>query len=239
MGKTVTVQETGFVTLPMFPLGTVLLPGMVLPLHVFEERYRQLVQDVLHAGRPEFGVALIERGSEVGGGDLRAWTGCAADIVEAARTEDGRWALVCVGTRRLRVLRWLPDEPYPVAEVEDWPDEDPSVSSPDVGERLDRLEQRVRRLGMVSAELGGPDLPRDVAYSDEPEMRSFQLGVTAPLGALDRKRVLDAPGTTDRVALLEELLAEQELLVEGRLALGGRDGTPPGGGDGTAEEPTD
>ena len=57
--------------LPMFPLGTVLLPGAVLPLHVFEPRYRQLVQDCL-AGEPEFGVVLIERGSEVGGGDQRA-----------------------------------------------------------------------------------------------------------------------------------------------------------------------
>lgn len=231
------MTETGFATLPMFPLGTVLLPGMVLPLHVFEDRYRQLVQDVLHAGRPEFGVTLIERGSEVGGGDLRAWTGCAADIVEAARTEDGRWALVCVGTRRLRVLRWLPDDPYPLAEVEEWPDEDAAGGPPDLEARLDRLEQRVRRLGILSAELGGPDLPRDVTYSEEPELRSFQLGVTAPLGALDRKRVLDAPGTTDRVAVLEELLDEQELLFEGRLALGGAGdptddgfGPPPGPG---------
>ena len=83
--------------LAMFPLGTVLLPGAVLPLHVFEPRYRTLVADCL-AGEPEFGVVLIERGSEVGGGDVRRDVGTVARIVEVAELPDGRSALVTVGT---------------------------------------------------------------------------------------------------------------------------------------------
>ena len=96
--------------LPMFPLGTVLLPGMVLPLHVFEPRYRQLVQDC-EAGDGEFGVVLIERGSEVGGGDVRTDVGTVAKIVQSQSLPDGRYLLATVGARRLRVERWLDDDP--------------------------------------------------------------------------------------------------------------------------------
>ena len=86
----------------MFPLGAVLFPSMVLPLHVFEPRYRALTRDCL-AGDRRFGVVLIERGSEVGGGDVRFSVGTAAQIVEAAELPDGRFALGTVGVQRVRV----------------------------------------------------------------------------------------------------------------------------------------
>src|SRR3954454_16073722 len=110
----------------MFPLGTVLLPGAFLPLHVFEERYRALVAACM-AGTPEFGVALIERGSEVGGGDARFDTGCVARIIEARELPDGRFAVATVGDRRIRVRSWLPDDPYPRADIDEWPDPAPAA----------------------------------------------------------------------------------------------------------------
>ena len=97
----------------MFPLSSVLLPTMLLPLHVFEDRYRVMVDDVLRRDPPEFGVVLIERGSEVGGGDVRTTVGCTARVLDAERSPDGRWALLCVGEHRLRVREWLADDPYP------------------------------------------------------------------------------------------------------------------------------
>src|SRR5947208_13497309 len=107
---------------PMFPLGTVLFPHAVLPLHVFEPHYRALVETCLHSdGR--FGVVLIERGFEVGGGDARFGIGTVARIVQAAQTEDGRWGLLTVGARRIKVDGWLPEDPYPKARVVDLPDE--------------------------------------------------------------------------------------------------------------------
>jgi len=104
-------QGAGVAVTPMFPLGTVLVPGMVLPLHVFEPRYRQMVDDCMAADRT-FGVVLIERGSEVGGGDVRTDIGTRAGIVRAEQQPDGRWGLIAVGLRRIRVDRWLPDAPY-------------------------------------------------------------------------------------------------------------------------------
>src|SRR5829696_8282280 len=119
--------------MPMFPLGTVLLPSVALPLHVFEARYRALVHDCLE-GENRFGVVLIERGSEVGGGDVRSNVGTVAQIVEAARFDDGRYALVAVGRERIRVARWLDDQPYPRADVEVWDDATPEA---DLARELD------------------------------------------------------------------------------------------------------
>src|SRR4051795_8809471 len=104
--------------MPMFPLGTVLFPHALLPLHVFEPRYRLMTQRVLK-GDGEFGVVLIERGSEVGGGDTRFVVGTVARVVRAQELPDGGYALATVGIRRIRVTRWLPDDPYPLAEVTD------------------------------------------------------------------------------------------------------------------------
>jgi uncharacterized protein len=222
--------------LAMFPLGSVLLPGMVLPLHVFEDRYRQMVDDVLAAGEPEFGVVLIERGSEVGGGDLRSMSGCLARVVEAARTPDGRWAVVAVGTGRLRVRWWLPDDPYPRAVVEPWPDPQPEDPA-SLDAVLAHLEPRVRRLAALASELGAPGLPDDLELSADPVQRTYQLAVLSPLGALDRQRVLDAADPLGRVRLLAELIDEQQELLEARLALG--DDGPFGAGHPLDDGPDD
>ncbi len=111
--------------MPMFPLGTVLLPGGILPLHVFEPRYRQLVADLLadDVNEPEFGVTMIERGKETGGGEDRADVGVIGRVVQIEALEDGRYGLVVVGTWRFRVRSWLPDDPYPLADIDAWPDD--------------------------------------------------------------------------------------------------------------------
>src|SRR5918995_2383501 len=130
----------------MFPLQTVLLPGAVLPLHVFEPRYRQLVIDCLadDTGEPEFGVALIERGWEVGGGDQRTDVGVVARMVQVEALEGGRYHLVTVGTRRIRVNAWLPDDPYPLADVDDWADAE--CEEPGLPALVAAAESRVRRV---------------------------------------------------------------------------------------------
>lgn len=207
------------VPVPMFPLGSVLLPGMVLPLHVFEERYRRLVEAVLDQPEPVFGVTLIERGSEVGGGDVRAEVGCLAQVVEAAQTPDGRWALVAVGTERLKVVRWLPDDPYPLAQVDAFPDG--PADSALLADALGPVEVAVRRVAGLAERLGAPPLPDDLELSEDPVLRTYQLAVLSPLGALDRQRVLVSSGPLLRVALLAELLAEQDELLAAQLEDGG------------------
>lgn len=194
----------------MFPLGTVLFPTMLLPLHVFEPRYRALVDDCV-AGDGEFGVTLIERGSEVGGGDVRTDVGTVARIVQVERFEDGRFAVAAVGTRRIRIERWLADDPYPRAEVVDWEDVGTTETA------LDEADALFRRALALAAELGEAPAPLDVELADDPAMATFQIGALAPLGPLDRQALLATERPDDRVTLLVAQLTEVVELLRARL----------------------
>lgn len=209
--------------MPMFPLGSVLLPGAVLPLHVFEPRYRQLVQDCLASPDHEFGVALIERGFEVGGGDFRSMVGTVARLVQVAELEDGRYALVTVGIRRIRVNAWLPDDPYPRADVDDWPDDwsnDESSSAEFSGELAERIAAtwaRVRRVNALAAELGDVHADATTVISDDPLVASYHLSALAPFGPADQQRLLAARGPSERIDLLAAALDDTEALQQFRL----------------------
>jgi Lon protease-like protein len=190
--------------LAMFPLNTVLLPGAALPLHVFEPRYRALTRHCLDTDR-RFGVVLIERGSEVGGGDVRFDVGTCARIVEADELPDGRWVLVAVGVERLRVERWLPDDPFPRAEVRLLTDSPPR---PDAGENLEGVERLLRRALALQAELGDPAPPATVELDPDVVPATYQIAALAPLGPIDRQRVLERDGTEERLEVLARALAD-------------------------------
>ena len=198
--------------MPQFPLGTVLFPSMVLPLHVFEPRYRTMVADVL-AADATFGVVLIERGREVGGGDQRTDFGTMARVVEAEELSDGRWALITVGVDRFKVTRWLADDPYPRADVEPWPDEPPTV---DLSEVYDRVVAKFRRCMALAAESGlnvGP-LPEAI---DDVELGCMHMAALAPVTTHDKQVLLGAPGPEARLDLLDEMIDSSVELIEARL----------------------
>lgn len=201
----------------MFPLGTVLFPGEVLPLHVFEPRYRRLVIDLLEddEGEPEFGVTLIERGSEVGGGDERVGIGTVARIVHIEALDEHRYALVAVGTRRVAVRAWLPDDPYPFADVDDLPD--PAVVV-DLSSRLGAALERVTAVYRRAAELGQAIPDRDLSISEDPIQATYDLGSLAPLGPADRYRILAADDAVQRLERLEEALEDVEAILNFRLS---------------------
>ncbi len=187
--------------LPLFPLGSPLLPAMVLPLHLFEERYRQLIADVMNGGE-EFGVVLIEKGFEVGGDDVRAGVGTVARVLEAEEFDDGRWFIVTVGTRRFRVVNWLEDDPYPRAEVEDWPDEPLHI---DLTEQVGEVIKTFTRCMGLAAE-AGYDVGQVPEISPDPEIGVTQLAALAPVNAHDRHQFLCAPGPPERLDLIASSL---------------------------------
>ena len=195
--------------LPMFPLSTVLFPHASLPLHVFEERYKALMRDCLEGDR-RFGVVLIERGSEVGGGDERSPLGTRGVITEAAEMPDGRWLLVVEGESLIEVEQWLPDDPYPLALVEEVP---PVDGGQDAAPLLRDAAQRVRRTRGLLAEQGGsPALPPGDLFDEsaDVETASWQVCAAAPLSAYDAQRLLAADDAADRMSLLVELLDDLE-----------------------------
>ena len=202
--------------LPMFPLGSVLFPSVFLPLHVFEPRYRVLARHCMD-GDQEFGVVLIERGSEVGGDDVRTSVGTVAHIVEAAELDDGRWVLGTIGTRRIRVREWLPDDPYPRADVEEWDDASPTTETLDA---YSVVLSRLRRVLALKAELAEPAVDATIELSDDPALGSFQVAAVAPLGPADQQRLLQADGPDERLRLLDSLLREENDYLAARLQMG-------------------
>jgi len=202
------------IVLPMFPLGSVLLPTTLLPLRLFEERYLALIRDVLEADR-DFGVALIERGHEVGGGDARTNVGCVAQVLQAEDQGD-MWHVIAVGTRRFVVDRWLDDDPYPRAEVTIL--EEPPAEPGDEEMYLSavaKLETILALLGESGRQTAPiPDL------ADDPALGSFQVAALAPFGPFDRQQLLQALVPSDRLTLLHDLLDGTAEDLRSQLRLG-------------------
>ncbi len=188
----------GVTVVPMFPLGSVLFPHMPLALRLFEPRYLQMLAGLLEDERPEFGVVLIERGHEVGGGDHRFGLGTMARLIEVEAREEFM-AVVGVGTSRISVDAWLPDDPYPRAEVsvlDDFP------WDPGSAQARDEVEARVRE---ALALMGGQ---ADVELTDDPVGRCWQLAALAPVGPLDAWRLLGSASLDELLRLTGELTAD-------------------------------
>lgn len=209
-------------TLAMFPLSTVLFPGDPLTLRVFEPRYREMIAGCM-AGTRCFGVVLIARGPEVGGGDERHDVGTLAHIEAAAASPDGRWALLVRGVRRIRVEQWLEDDPFPRAVVTG----QPSILGGD-GAGADRVVGARRSIGRVHrllSELGRPALsPADIervgSADTDADTDAWRLCAMAPFTALDRQRLLEESDTAARLEQLCALSDETALDLERLLATG-------------------
>lgn len=209
--------------LPMFPLGGVVLPGEGLPLHVFEKRYQELVADVLAApAGPVFGVVLIERGSEVGGGEARSDVGVQVRVSAHRGLGPGRFQLDCVGEHRIRVVNWLEDAPYPIAHVEDWPDAATSSAptGPDVASLLEDITELYGRIERLAERQDAVTPPRP-RFDDLPAATGdllYALAAQVPMGQADRQAILAAPGAHERAAALTEAIAGVRAVVEFQLS---------------------
>lgn len=193
-------------TLPMFPLGTVLLPGCLLPVQVFEPRYLKMFES-LEGDRQLFGVVLIERGHEVGGGDVRFDVGTVARVLLRRDLGDGRLAIVAGGTNRIKVEEWLEEDSFPVARVTEMVDDD------DIGEgELEAVASVVRRVNSIAVEAGATGSSISPVDEGPPIVRLYHLIEASPLGPLDRQKLLSAASGTARVRLFVELLADIETL---------------------------
>jgi uncharacterized protein len=210
--------------LGMFPLQTVLFPFAPIRLHVFEERYQALMADC-RQGTGTFGVVLISRGSEVGGGDQRVDLGTVARVERAAELGGGRLLVEAVGTQRLRVEEWLSDDPYPRARVQAVPEARTAASAAaDVGqdagqEPLSAATVAVVRLRSLLSELRDvPPLSHDLTLDGDPVEVGWRLCSLAPLGPLDRQALLAAGDNEERMSLLAAHCEAMARDVSGLLA---------------------
>jgi uncharacterized protein len=204
----------------MFPLQSALLPNEDLPLRIFEPRYGALVRDCIGNDAP-FGVVLISRGREVGGGDARFDVGVLARIAEYAELGSGRYVLQCRTSERIRVSEWLPDDPYPRAMVGAWPDE---PGEPVAADQILELEDRVWAVFERIAAARDAQLPsRDTLLGADRDTGDaaqwlYTLASRLPIGAADRYAVLSASSAADRLAALGEAVDTVTEMVEFQLS---------------------
>ena len=184
--------------IPLFPLGSVLVPGLVFPLHIFEPRYRQMVDDlaVLPEDDRGFGIIAIREGHEVGTDGVSALfdVGTFASLREITRYDDGRSDIVTVGTERFRVLRLLEGSSYLQAEVMPLPEEPGDAAEP--------LAQSVAaHFGEYRALLS--DEEDDVELPDDPRVLSYLVAAAVVADLPRRQAFLEADDDSQR--LREEL----------------------------------
>jgi|ERR1700722_14555922 hypothetical protein len=200
-------------SLPLFPLGTVLYPGLVLPLHIFEERYRELVRDLLDGPEPQqFGVIAIREGRETGIAGVRALheIGCTAILRQVDEQEDGRYNLVTVGADRFRLLRLDDSRPYLQAEVDLLPDDTGDEAA--AGLAVTAVQEAFLAYLEVLAQRGAtrvnvPELP------DEPVLLSYVVAASVVVDLPDKQALLAEPDALRRLTAERTLLLKETTLL--------------------------
>jgi uncharacterized protein len=200
--------------MPMFPLGSVLMPAMPLPLRIFEPRYLKLLGDLVAEETPEFGVVLIERGQEVGGGEKRMSLGTIASVTDIGTSEEF-YGLESVGSKRFRVNAWLPDDPYPIADIDFLPDliwDDTLMPS-----RV-HLETKVRQLLAFASEFGDLQYSSDVELSEDPMEACWQLAGVLPIGQLDQMDLLASQSAEELISRTYEIVTTADDTLKAMMA---------------------
>jgi uncharacterized protein len=194
----------------MFPLGTVLLPAMPLSLRIFEERYLKLLGDLMLSDEPEFGVVLIERGQEVGGGDKRFQIGTIASVAEIGTTDEF-YGLESIGSQRFIVNSWLPDDPYPLADIDLLPD---LVWDDNLMPLRVHVEAKVRKLLSFASEFGDLQYGSDTIFSDDPMEACWQLAGILPIGQLDHVDLLKSQSAEELLGRTYDIVSNADTTLQ-------------------------
>jgi len=203
----------------MFPLGNVLMPAMPLSLRIFEERYLKLLGDLIAEENPEFGVVLIERGPEVGGGEKRRSIGTIASVTDIG-TLDEFYGIQSFGSKRFRVNAWLPDDPYPIADIDLLPD---LVWQESLMPARLHLETKVRQLLALASEFGDLPYGADTELSDDPMDACWQLAGVLPVGPLDQLDLLESQSAEELMSRTLQIVITAENTLNARMSQLGTD----------------
>jgi Lon protease-like protein len=200
--------------IPLFPLSHVLLPGMPLPLHVFEQRYRDLLADLEDAeGSGSFGVVALRSGTETlaGAADLPEIEdiGTLAEIIEVETAEDGTSDLLSVGSRRFRIDALVPEgKAYLRAEITYLDEDDGALTAEQATRARDLIEVYDALLMRLTGRATGAELPNDA------NQLSYQVAARLPLPPEERQALLTDTTTADRLVRLARLLRREIALLQ-------------------------
>ncbi|NTU84175.1 MAG: LON peptidase substrate-binding domain-containing protein [Chloroflexales bacterium] len=206
--------------LPLFPLGSILFPGATINLHIFEERYRQMIGRCLEEQSP-FGVVLIRQGDEVEEGRLGARpaepynVGTVAEISANVRLEDGRFLLTAVGRERFRIQHVIQRAPYLIASVLELPE----VVAPSAAAAEEELRATYERYWQaVAAATGVPVQPEDLPV--EPMELAYYLADRLQVPAARKQHWLESSLITRLREITGDMRTELALMPTGKRATG-------------------
>jgi len=217
--------------LPLFPLNTVLFPGMVMPLHIFEERYKLMINNCLAQDRP-FGVVLIYSGPEVGGPAIPHPVGTIARIAKWEWLSDGRMNILTVGERRFRIVEYAkPEQPYLVSLVEYWDDE--AVEFDGLSRLMNNVSHNFTDYLTLIMSLADQALPvSQLQLPVDPSMLSYHVASNLQIDMSEKQELLEEPSAVARLrreltllrregGFLQRLVSLQGSVQEEDLAWGG------------------
>ena len=196
--------------MPLFPLNVVLFPGMALPLHIFEARYREMINRCLDENLA-FGVVLIKEGPEVGGDALPRRVGTAARIVEVDRQPDGRMNIQVVGTRRFRIEELNRELPYLTGRVRHFPVTDGDTKL--AVERAHKVRPKIMRYVELLTKATGVQLELDRLPEDATSL-AFLTAITLQVRPEDKHRMLALPDVPQLLELGNYYLGRELQLLE-------------------------
>jgi Lon protease-like protein len=200
-------------TLPLFPLGTVLYPGLLLPLHIFEERYRQLVHDLMAEPEPRcFGVIAIREGRETGvdGVSVLYEIGCTATVRKVIEHQDGRFDLVTVGTQRFRLTGLDHSHPYLRAEVDLLPED---TGDQEAAQQAAEAVQSGFRAYLEALAARGASQVRTPDLPDEPVQLSYLVAASVIADLSDKQALLAQPDAVRRLTTERALLSRENAIL--------------------------
>jgi len=195
--------------LPLFPLSTVLFPGMVLPLHIFEERYRLMINRCLDQQRA-FGVLLIREGREVGENATPYRVGTTAAISGVSRMDDGRLNLVAIGAERFRLQSVRRDQPYLVGSAEPWPLA--GAEAEQAQELAPPVLALFKRYTALLAEAQGEKLQVD-EMPDDAHTLALLVAIALQVPLAQKQQLLQQPAIADLLAAQRKILRRENALL--------------------------
>ena len=205
--------------LPLFPLNVVLFPGMVLPLHIFEDRYRLMIRRCLNEGRP-FGVLLIREGKEVGEAAIPYEVGTSARITRVERLDDGRMNITAVGAERFRVRRFRAGEPYLQGEVEPFPPTE--GETPEARRWADIVRPLISDYIGLLARAAGLQLGLVENLPEDPTALAFLTAIALQVSHAEKQRLLEISSVPDILAEERAFLRREDKLLRFMVETGPR-----------------
>ena len=210
--------------LPLFPLNTVLFPGMILPLHIFETRYKRMINQCLEGDRL-FGVVLIRNGSEALGPLAEPYfIGCTARIIDSQALEEGRLQLTTLGERRFRVQRLMENQSYLVGEVQyhphykDTPDKLPLA----VEQLTPKVRQYIHLLNQIEeVDINPENVPQD------PLSFAYFAAALLQMPPVEKQNLLETENTTELLSSINQVYARETAFLRAIIERGNNQSITP------------